>query len=76
MMSYRLNLILTPGSSRDRVETIDHDHLRVWTRAPARDNQANLAAVTLVAKHLGVRRSQVILEKGAKSRQKTVIISE
>ena len=75
-MSQTYQVIMHPGSKRERVETIVNGSLEVWTTKPARDNQANLALIKLIAKHLGVKKSQVILQSGDKSRHKKILVTE
>ncbi|MBQ6450102.1 DUF167 domain-containing protein [bacterium] len=74
-MSQTYQVIMHPGSKRERVEVTPEGSLEVWTNKPARDNQANLALIGLVAKHLGVKKSQVFLQSGGKSRHKTILLT-
>jgi uncharacterized protein (TIGR00251 family) len=49
---------------------------RVRIAAPPVDGKANEALRSFLAKHLGVPKSQVILEKGGSSRLKTFTVPE
>ena len=54
----------------------DDGSLVVYTKAPAVEGRANLAAVKLVAKHYGVAPSRVKLVRGATSRNKVFEIAD
>lgn len=59
-------------NSRHREEVVANDDgsLTIYTKAPAIEGQANLAAVKLVAKYYGVAPSRVKLVRGVTSRNK------
>lgn len=59
-------------NSRYREEAVagDDDSLTIYTKAPAIEGRANLAAIRLVAKYYGVAPSRVKLVRGATSRNK------
>ncbi len=59
-------------NSRHREEVVANDDgsLTVYTKAPAIEGRANLAAVKLLAKHFGVASSKVKLVRGAASKYK------
>lgn len=65
-------------NSRHREEVIANDDgsLVVYTKAPAIEGRANLAAVKLLAKHYGVAPSRVKLVRGATSRNKVFEIAD
>ncbi|MEW5963413.1 MAG: DUF167 family protein [Pseudomonadota bacterium] len=70
---------LTPKSSRDAVEgleaTAEGPALKARVRAVPEDGAANAALERLVADWLGVARRDVQLEKGAKSRVKSLVVA-
>ncbi len=75
-----LRVRATAGSSRDRIEGIHDDPvrggaLRVAVRAAPERGKANRAIEALLARALGLRRSQVALESGVASRDKAFRIS-
>ena len=71
----RYTLSVKPGSKKGPlVETDDVGNLTVYVRERAIDGAANDAVVALLAKHFGVRRSQVTLESGFTGRHKRVRI--
>lgn len=65
-------------NSRHREEVVANDDgsLVVYTKAPAIEGRANLAAIRLVAKHYGVAPSRVKLVRGTTSRNKVFEIAD
>ena len=59
-------------NSRHREEVVvgDDGLLTIYTKAPAIEGRANLAAVKLLAKHFGVAPSKIKLVRGAASKYK------
>lgn len=67
----RISVRLKPNSRhREEVVADDDGSLTVYTKAPAIEGRANLAAVKLLAKHFGVASSKVKLLRGAASKYK------
>ena len=54
----------------------DDGSLTIYTKAPAIEGRANLAAVKLLAKHFGVSSSKVKLVRGASSKYKVLEIDK
>ena len=65
-----LYIRVKPSASVDKVESVDDTHFKVSTKAPAKDGKANLAAIKLIAKHLGIAPSRIELVSGHTSRDK------
>lgn len=67
----KLSIHLKPNS-RHREEVVPNDDgsLIIYTKAPAIEGRANLAAVKLLAKHFGVPPSKIKLLRGAASKYK------
>ena len=67
----KISVHLKPNSRhREEVAVNDDGSLTVYTKAPAIEGRANLAAVKLLAKHFGVASSKVKLLRGAASKYK------
>ena len=67
----KISVHLKPNSRhREEVVVGDDGSLTVYTKAPAIEGRANLAAAKLLAKHFGVAPSKVKLVRGASSRYK------
>ena len=71
----RIRVHAKPGASRSAVLGWTAGELAVAVRAPPVDNRANEALVELIAKVLGVSRTQVAVVSGATSRHKVLIVS-
>ena len=72
--AWTLQLLVTPGGSRDVLGGLAADRLRVRLRAKAVEGQANAALTDFVARCLGVKSRQVRIVSGEKSRKKTLRI--
>ncbi len=67
----KISAHLKPNSHhREEVVVGDDGMLTIYTKAPAIEGRANLAAVKLLAKHFGVSSSKVKLLRGAASKYK------
>jgi uncharacterized protein (TIGR00251 family) len=69
-----VRLRVQPRSSTERLEGLHGDQLRMRLTAPPVEGAANAACIALLAKTLGVRRSQVQIRSGTKGRDKLVHI--
>lgn len=67
----KISVHLKPNS-RHREEVVPNDDgsLTIYTKAPAIEGRANLAAGKLLAKYFGVAPSRVKLARGASSKYK------
>lgn len=69
-MQKHIAVTVIPNSSHNEVAKLSDNSYRVKTTAPARDNKANCVVLKLLAKHLAVRKSQLILIAGQKAKEK------
>ena len=69
----KIDIKVIPGAKKNLVKP-DESPLKVYLIAPAVDGKANKALIVVLAKHLGVRKSQLEIIKGLKSRLKTINI--
>jgi uncharacterized protein (TIGR00251 family) len=69
-----LQVRVTPRSSTNRIAGVEGDLLRVRLNAAPVDGAANAALRAYLAECFGVRRADVLLEKGVTARQKRVRI--
>ena len=73
----KTSVYLKPNSRhREEVVVGDDGLLTIYTKAPAIEGRANLAAVKLLAKHFGVAPSKVKLVRGATSKYKVFEIDK
>ncbi|XP_047498273.1 UPF0235 protein C15orf40 homolog isoform X2 [Penaeus chinensis] len=70
-----LKIVAKPGAKESKVTDISCEGVGVQIGAPPMDGEANAELVKFLASTLGVRKSDVSLERGSKSRQKTVCVS-
>jgi uncharacterized protein len=63
-----------PGARTEKVVLLPDGRLEVWVRASALDGRANAALEAALAGALGLRKRQVRLVQGERSRQKLVEI--
>lgn len=73
----KISVRLKPNSRhREEVVVGDDGVLTIYTKAPAIEGRANLAAVKLLAKHFGVSSSKVKLVRGTASKYKVFEIDK
>ena len=73
----KISVKIKPNSRyREEVVAGDDGSLVVYTKAPAIEGRANLAAVKLLAKYYGVAPSRVKLVRGVTSRNKMFEIAD
>lgn len=63
-----------PGSKVASITDFDDDALGVQIDAPAKDGEANAALLDYISSVLGVKKRQVSLGAGSKSRDKVLIV--
>ena len=63
-----------PGSKSDQIRGIHDNMLKVAVTAAPEKGKANKAIVELLAKRLGVRKSDVTIESGAANSVKTIFV--
>ncbi|KAI4317134.1 hypothetical protein L6164_025033 [Bauhinia variegata] len=74
--SVAITIHAKPGSKTASVTDISDEAVGVQIDAPARDGEANAALLDYISSVLGVKRRQVSIGTGSKSRDKTVIVED
>ncbi|EYU34884.1 hypothetical protein ABFS82_08G096500 [Erythranthe guttata] len=74
--SVAISIHAKPGSKLAAVTDMSDDALGVQIDAPPKDGEANAALIDFISSVIGVKRRQVSLGSGSKSRDKVVIIEE
>ncbi|TKY73860.1 UPF0235 protein C15orf40-like [Spatholobus suberectus] len=74
--SVAITIHAKPGSKSASVTDISDEAVGVQIDAPARDGEANAALLDYISSVLGVKRRQVSIGTGSKSRDKTVIVED
>jgi uncharacterized protein len=67
---------VTPHSSRAGIAEVQDAALKVKVTAQPVEGAANEACIKLLAKELGLKKSQLEIFAGAKSRNKTVLVKD
>lgn len=64
-----------PGAKHNNITDISEDAVGVAISAPPVEGEANTELMKYLASVLGMRKSDVTLDRGSKSRQKIVVVS-
>ncbi|VVC28602.1 Protein of unknown function DUF167 [Cinara cedri] len=63
-----------PGAKNNNITDISSDGVGVQINAPPTDGEANAELIKYLSKVLGLRKSDLTLDRGSRSRSKTVTI--
>lgn len=69
----KVHIKVVPFAKKDLIKA-EGENLKVYLTAKAVEGKANKALVGFLAKHFGVRKGQIEITKGLKSRHKTIMI--
>lgn len=69
-----ISVKVNPKSSIEKVVKKDKNNYEVWTYQPAKKNMANNRLIELLSKYFDIPKSSISINKGMKSRNKSVII--
>lgn len=67
---------VNPHASREDIGDITDGVLTVKVTAPPVESAANEACIGLLAKKLGLRKSQITITTGARGRKKTILVRQ
>lgn len=70
-----IKILAKPGAKQNNVCDISEEGVGIQINAPPKEGEANTELIKYISSVLGIRKSDVSLEKGMKSRQKIVKIS-
>ena len=70
-----LSVRVSPKASRNFVKE-EGNRLKIYLTKPALDGLANVQLIGLLAKHLGIKKHQIKITAGLKSKNKIVKIDE
>nr|BAK02850.1 predicted protein [Hordeum vulgare subsp. vulgare] len=65
-----------PGSKMATITEVGEEAVGVQIDAPARDGEANAALVDFISSVLGVKKREVSIGSGSKSREKVVLVQD
>ncbi|XP_013389378.1 UPF0235 protein C15orf40 homolog [Lingula anatina] len=70
-----IRIMAKPGAKQNAITDISEEGICVQIAAPPVDGEANVELTKYIAKLLQIRKSDVSLDKGAKSRNKSLALS-
>ena len=70
-----LTVHVKPGAKKESLEWTDQDTLKVSVHAAPEKGKANAAVIELIAKELGIKKSEVEIVRGHLTRLKHVKVS-
>lgn len=71
-----LKILAKPGSSMNQITGITEEGIEIKIAAPPVDGEANTELISFLSKLLGLRKSDLSLDRGNKSRTKSITISK
>jgi uncharacterized protein (TIGR00251 family) len=71
-----LSLKVQPGAKENKIQEIRSGYLRLRVNAVADKRKANKAVIQLLAKWLGLAKSEVLIKSGETNRLKKVLLPE
>ncbi|XP_063216145.1 UPF0235 protein C15orf40 homolog isoform X1 [Bacillus rossius redtenbacheri] len=71
-----IKILAKPGSKVNGITGIDAEGVGVQINAPPVEGEANTELVKYMARVLGLRKSDVSLDRGSRSRNKTLVVSK
>ncbi|KAL2906750.1 UPF0235 protein C15orf40-like protein [Bienertia sinuspersici] len=74
--SVSITIHAKPGSKLSSITDVSDEAVGVQIDAPARDGEANAALLDFISSVIGVKKRQVSLGSGSKSRDKVVIVED
>lgn len=70
-----ISVRVIPNASKNEIVSMEPD-FKVKVNAPPEKGKANKAVIELLSKYFGVKKSQITIIAGEKSRTKTISIGE
>ncbi|MFN4182753.1 MAG: DUF167 domain-containing protein [bacterium] len=70
-MKRKIIVKVKPNAKMEKVEQVG-EILEVWVKEPARENKANEAVLSALARHLRIPRNRVNILRGHHSRKKII----
>lgn len=72
---FRLHLWVQPGARKNSLVGLHQGCLKLKVQAPPSEGKANKEVIAFLARQLGVKRSQIQLESGQRTRVKSILLS-
>ncbi|PHU06505.1 hypothetical protein BC332_22994 [Capsicum chinense] len=74
--SVAITIHAKPGSKQATITDLNDDAVGVQIDAPAKDGEANAALIDYISSVVGVKKRQVCIGSGSKSRDKVIIVED
>lgn len=71
----KITVIVKPNAKEEKVEKIDANSYKIFTKEPAKENKANIAVIELLSEYFHVPKSRISIIQGMKSRHKIIEIT-
>ena len=68
----KYQILVKPGSSQEKITETAPGELTVYLRAKPHDGEANEALIKSLAKHFGIPKTSIKIQRGLRSRIKTI----
>ncbi|MFN3233793.1 MAG: DUF167 domain-containing protein [Gammaproteobacteria bacterium] len=72
---FRLEVYIQPGSKKSEIAGKHDGRLKIRIKSPPEDGRANKEIITFVSKWLGIKKQDVSIIAGEKSRFKTLAVT-
>jgi hypothetical protein len=69
-----ISLHVLPNAPKSQIVGTHNNKLKIKIKAPPVDGKANEAIVAFFSEYLGIAKSQINVDKGEKSKSKTILI--
>ena len=70
----KIGVKVVPGAKVTQIQPSIGEDLKVWVQGQPKEGEANLCVIELLAKHFNVKKSQIRIVSGYKSRNKIIEI--
>ncbi len=70
----KLRVRVFPGSKNNKITIVKGDEMRIHVTEKPISGKANQAAIRLISKSFGVRKSDIIIHSGERNKNKTFIL--
>lgn len=74
MLNMLITVTVKPNAKKETIEMIDNQTFRVSLKESPQDGKANSALIKILAKHLRIPQSRIMIKHGATSRKKIIEI--
>lgn len=74
--NFQIKILAKPGSKNNEIIAITDEGVEVKISAPPIDGEANTELISFLSKLFNLRKSDLSLDRGNKSRTKTIIIGK